>query len=168
MKKASDRPIIPDMNTVPDSEAQKAMGVRLQAVREALDLTQEEMAQTMGVVPTTLSGWEGGRNQIDIVKLAKAATRWGFTTDWVALGDLSGLRRDLADKVEIIVARGPALRRGRPRTQPKRPGAPLRPTPGRHVKENRSDGNGAKDARPIRAGVRRAAGDEGSATGGRQ
>lgn len=102
------------MSGVPDSEAQKAMGARLQAVREALGLTQEDMAKNMGVVVTTLSAWESGRNQIDIVKLARSATRWGFTTDWVARGDLSGMRRDLADAVEAILTRLPAPRRGRP------------------------------------------------------
>lgn len=90
------------------------MGARLQAIREALGLTQEDMAANMGVVTTTLSAWESGRNQIDIVKLAKSAARWGFTTDWIARGDLSGLRKDLADKIEAIIARGPASRRGRP------------------------------------------------------
>ena len=106
------------MNGVPDSEAQSEMGARLQIIRQALGISQEEMAGKMGVVVTTLSAWESGRNQIDIVKLARSATRYGFTTDWVARGDLSGLRKDLADKVEAIVARGPGPRRGRPRGQP--------------------------------------------------
>lgn len=102
------------MSDIPDSEAQEIMGARLQIIREALGLTQEDMAEKMGVVMTTLSAWERGRNQIDIVKLAKSATRWGFTTDWVSRGDLSGLRKDLADKVEAIVAKEPIPRRGRP------------------------------------------------------
>ncbi len=72
----------------PDSKTRADMGRRLAAVREALQLSQEEMAATMGVVSTTLSAWENGRNQIDIVKLARAARRWGFTIDWIALGEL--------------------------------------------------------------------------------
>ena len=103
------------MPGIPDSEAQKIMGSRLHVVRDALGLTQEDMAETMGVVVTTLSGWETGRNQIDIVKLAKAATRYGFTTDWVARGDMSGLRKDLADKIESMAKTEPPPRRGRPR-----------------------------------------------------
>jgi hypothetical protein len=43
-----------------------------------------------------------------------SATRWGFTTDWVARSDLSGLRKDLADKVEAMIEKGPSRRRGRP------------------------------------------------------
>jgi transcriptional regulator with XRE-family HTH domain len=101
------------------------MGVRLQVIREALGLTQEDMAKNMGVVVTTLSAWESGRNQIDIVKLAKSATRWGFTTDWVARGDLSGLRKDLADKVETIVTKVPTPRRGRPPIRAKMVNPPI-------------------------------------------
>jgi transcriptional regulator with XRE-family HTH domain len=112
------------MSGVPDSEAQKAMGARLAALREALGLTQEDMAAQMGVVTTALSAWESGRNQIDIVKLARSADRWGFTTDWVARGDLSGLRRNLADKVAAIIKNGPSPRRGRP---PVRREAPIQP-----------------------------------------
>lgn len=121
------------MTGVPDSEAQKAMGMRLRAIREALGLTQEDMAAHMGVVITALSAWESGRNRIDIVKLARSAARWGFTTDWVARGDLSGLPRAIADRVEEIVRRGPVSRRGRPYArviEPERappPVIPIRP-----------------------------------------
>jgi transcriptional regulator with XRE-family HTH domain len=135
------------MSGEPDSEAQKAMGSRLQAVREAIGLTQDDMAKNMGVVVTTLSAWESGRNQIDIVKLARSATRWGFTTDWVARGDLSGLRKDVAEKVEAILAMGPGPRRGRrraphpPATSPDTPKERAPPKPpfreGGRVKENR-------------------------------
>ena len=37
------------MAGVPDSQAQKDMGARLRAVREALDLTQDDLCETMGV-----------------------------------------------------------------------------------------------------------------------
>lgn len=116
VEKAVQRPEHEATNGAADTEAQKAMGVRLKAARDALGLTQEDMARHMGVVVTTLSAWESGRNQIDIVKLAMSATRWGFTTDWVARGDLSGLRKDLADKVEAMIEKGPSRRRGRAAT----------------------------------------------------
>lgn len=107
------------------------MGARLAAVRDALGLTQEDMAAQMGVVTTALSAWESGRNQIDIVKLARSADRWGYTTDWVARGDLSGLRRNLADKVAAIIKNGPSPRRGRPPAR--REGAPVQPLPSQRV-----------------------------------
>lgn len=102
------------MSGTPDSEVQAVMGLRLRAVRDALGLTQQAMADNMGVVVTTLSAWESGRNQIDIVKLAKSATRWGFTTDWVARGDMSGLRKDLADKIDALTTKTRPSRKGRP------------------------------------------------------
>ena len=103
------------MPDVSDSDAQKAMGRRLRQVREALELSQREMAQVLGISTTGLSAWEGGRNQIDLIKLARAATRYRFTTDWIAIGDMSGIRRDLAEKLERVAARSlGAVKRGRP------------------------------------------------------
>lgn len=104
------------MSGITDSEAQRAQGVRLKAVREALGLSQEAVADVMGVGVTALSAWENGRNKIDIVKLARAAARWRFSTDWIALGDLSGIRKDLADRLEADLRAGPdeRTRRGRP------------------------------------------------------
>ncbi len=96
---------------------QRAMGARLKAVRETLNLTQRIMGEIMGVGETTVSGWEVGRNQIDLLALARAARHCGFTTDWIALGDMSGLRFDLAVKLQNLLRLGdqPApARRGRP------------------------------------------------------
>jgi len=97
------------------------MGARLRAIREVLGLTQEEVAEVAGVGLTTISGWEGGRNKIDLVKLAKLADSLGFTTDWIARGDLGGLRFDLAQKLQQKLRRDlatPTVRRGRPPGQP--------------------------------------------------
>lgn len=105
------------MSKTPDTAAQRAMGVRLQSIREVLDLTQEQLADVAGVSVSTVSGWEVGRNQIDLVKLAKLAERFKFTTDWVALGDLSGLRFDLAMKLQARARNhmaAPKVTRGRP------------------------------------------------------
>lgn len=88
------------MRKTPDTETQRAMGARLQAIREVLGLTQDQMADMAGVGVTTISGWEVGRNQIDLVKLSVLAGKLKFTTDWVALGDLSGLRFDVALKLQ--------------------------------------------------------------------
>ena len=111
------------MGRKPDSAAQRAMGSRLRAIREVFDLTQEALAEIAGVGLTTISGWESGRNKIDLVKLAKLAEFVGFTTDWVARGDYAGLRFDIAVKLQQRVRQelsaGP-MRRGRP---PAHPGA---------------------------------------------
>jgi transcriptional regulator with XRE-family HTH domain len=119
------------MTSVPDLEAQKVMGARFQVIREAPDLSQEEMSLTMGIAKTTLSGWEVGRNRIDVVQLARAADHWGFTTDWVARGDLFSLRTDLADKVQTILGGERAVRRGRQPSRPKGPELVSNPPPAR-------------------------------------
>ena len=97
------------------------MGARLAAVRQALDLTQDALGEIMGVGATTVSGWESGRNQIDIVGLARASEVLGFSTDWVARGDLGGVRFDLAIKLQRVAALDIGRpQRGRPKSNRER------------------------------------------------
>lgn len=112
---------VPHMRRNSDSEARRQMGSRLQAIREVLGMTQQAMASAAGVGVTTVSAWESGRNQMDLVKLAKLAMEFGFTTDWVALGDLSGVRFDLALKLQArarAAVDAAGQRRGRPARKP--------------------------------------------------
>lgn len=83
-----------------DAQQQTEMGARLRALREVLVLTQSAFGEIMGVGATTVAGWESGRNQIDIVKLARAAKHCGFSIDYIALGDLSGLKFALAMRLQ--------------------------------------------------------------------
>lgn len=93
------------------------MGLRLKQLRDALGLTQQAFGEWARVGSSTIAGWESGRNMIDLVHLAWAAQDLGFSTDFVARGDLGGLRHDLAVKIQeaqraTIGADMP--RRGRP------------------------------------------------------
>ncbi len=99
------------------SAAQREMGARLKLIREAKHLTQEALGEVMGVGETTISGWESGRNQIDLFSLAKAADFLGFTTDFIARDDWSGLPFDLAQKLQrmVVANAGSPRGRGRPR-----------------------------------------------------
>lgn len=93
------------------------MGRRLRVIREVLELTQEDFAEVAGVGWTTVSGWEVGRNRIDIVKLAKLAERYGFSANYIVLNDLGSLRHDIAVKVQERLAsefQVSASKRGRP------------------------------------------------------
>lgn len=99
------------------------MGARLRAIREVLDLTQDQVAEVAGVGLTTISGWESGRNKIDLVKLARIASYFSFTTDWVARGDLGGVRFDLAQRLQQRL-------RGEMAAQPARRGRPPGPSKG--------------------------------------
>lgn len=95
------------------------MGRRLQQARQALGLSQDELAAVLGIGTTTLSAWETGRNRIDIVKLARAAARFGFTLDWIALGSLAALPRGLAERIEALASTPDKKRRGRPPKPPR-------------------------------------------------
>lgn len=105
------------------------MGRRLKQLREALDLTQAAFGEWAQVGATTVAGWESGRNMIDLVHLAWAADGLGFSVDFIAKGDLGGLRHDLAVKLQAVQRRdleaGPSAR-GRPiRHSSTGPAAPL-------------------------------------------
>jgi transcriptional regulator with XRE-family HTH domain len=76
------------------------VGARLRVVRAALGLLGKEMATLVGVSPQTLSGWERGEDLADPLGIARAALRLGFTTDWVYLGRLDGVARELANEIE--------------------------------------------------------------------
>lgn len=90
------------MSDQPDSELTREMGIRLRRVRQALGLTQVQIVRGYGITPSGWSAWEGGRNQIKVTALAKLANRYGFTTDYVSKGDLSGVRKDLADRLQLL------------------------------------------------------------------
>lgn len=104
------------MNTEANSARKIEMGGRLRAIREVHGLSQAAMGEIMGIVTTGISAWETGRTTIDLIALTRAAERLGFTIDYVALGDMSGLRFDVALKLQEYlrnVAPGNAGKRGR-------------------------------------------------------
>ena len=60
-----------------------SLGHRLRARREALRLTQLDIAQILQVSPQAVSKWERGENAPDITLLAGLARALGTTTDWI-------------------------------------------------------------------------------------
>lgn len=76
------------------------VGARLRVVRAALGLLGKEMASVVGVSPQTISGWERGDDLADPLGVARAALRLGFTTDWVFMGRLDGVPRELGNEIE--------------------------------------------------------------------
>ena len=98
------------------TEHQKAMGNRLRQLRMALGMTQAEFGEAASVGLTTVAGWESGRNMIDLVHLSWAADALHFSVDFVARGDLGGLRHDMAVKIQAVQrndASNPPTQRGR-------------------------------------------------------
>ena len=85
----SDRPL----------HAKAVVGARLRVVRAALGIQQKSMAATLNISPQAWSGWENGRDLADPLVMARAALRYGFTTDWIFVGRLDALPGQLADEL---------------------------------------------------------------------
>lgn len=75
-------PVLPrtSMNSQ-DAPFFKALGSRITAARKALSLTQQQMADRMGVVQQTYAQWETGRARIQVDTLPKLAQDLGVTLD---------------------------------------------------------------------------------------
>ena len=75
-----------------DPELLARLGTRFRGIRHAAGKTQEQVAEALGIQPTTLSRWERGRVGLSLFVLAKAADYFG-----IGLGDLTALDRDLPE-----------------------------------------------------------------------
>lgn len=69
----------------------KAIGVRIVAVREALDMTPAAFARHTGLSPQAISNWECGLRRISLDKAIRLCRATGATLDWIYFGDASGL-----------------------------------------------------------------------------
>ena len=75
---------------------QNLLGERLRALRKRNDLTQEQLAERLGVSFQTISKWENGASAPDITMLPALAHFFGVTTDELLGVDI--LRAD--EKIE--------------------------------------------------------------------
>ena len=75
---------------------------RLRRTRCAIGLQQFEFANEIGVGRSTYNLIETGTRQITIQVVLAIASRFGITTDWILLGDPSGLRMDMHNKIRSI------------------------------------------------------------------
>lgn len=82
------------------SHAKAAVGARLRVLRSVLGIPQNVMAQTLHISAQALSGWERGRDLADPLVMARAALRYGFTTDWIFIGRLAHMPGSLATELE--------------------------------------------------------------------
>lgn len=78
------------------SEVVTRAGLRLRAAREALGLSQQDMARACGAEPNRWSNWEGGRHLPDPLVMARALALFGVSLDWIFVGRLSGMPFRLA------------------------------------------------------------------------
>ncbi|MCB9943477.1 MAG: helix-turn-helix transcriptional regulator [Geminicoccaceae bacterium] len=75
------------------------VGERLAATRRALELTQEQLAEQVGVSRGALGNWEQGTRLPDPATMLRLRQRYGVTLDWIYGGDPSGLPQRLASKI---------------------------------------------------------------------
>lgn len=59
------------------------MGEKLQALRRSRGLSQEQLAETLGVSRQAISKWENGESTPDLDKLRAICTYFGVTTDYL-------------------------------------------------------------------------------------
>lgn len=88
------------------SEALIAAGGRLRAAREALGISQQDMARACGAEPQRWSNWEAGRHLPDPLVMVRAAQVYGISLDWVFAGDPRNLPGRL---LSLLMQRDPEL-----------------------------------------------------------
>lgn len=88
------------------SEAVAAAGGRLRAAREALGVSQQDMARACGSEPQRWSNWEAGRHLADPLVMVRAAQIYGISLDWVFAAD----PRNLSGRIlSVLMQRDPEL-----------------------------------------------------------
>ena len=94
---APSRPM--DVLILPESEHRKAVGVRLRRLIAANDLKLVQAAEVMGVTKNHLGNWLRGTAYPQHYALYRFCRAAGVNTDYVMLGDPSGLPKRIADRV---------------------------------------------------------------------
>lgn len=99
------------------------VGERLRAFRDAVGLSQAELAGIVNKAANTVAMWETGQRLLDPLAASTLAERYGASLDWFYRGDLSGVRKDLADRIAQagpgrVVAPMPRPFAGRQRSSP--------------------------------------------------
>lgn len=83
-----------------DTEFLKTMGQRIMSRRKALKLTQEELAEKIGVSTQMISNLELGKKAIRPENLAKVCDVLGLSADFVLTGSNASTAVDMiADKL---------------------------------------------------------------------
>ena len=93
----------------------KIMGQRIHDKREEYRMTQEEVAERLGVTKQTVSKWEAGKvKNIDRDYIGQMAKWWGCDPDW--LMHLDGIKKVTAtyeakgrEPVTVTVNNGPII-----------------------------------------------------------
>lgn len=76
---------------------EQTLGNRIAANRKRLGLTQDQLAEQLGVTPQAVSKWENNQSCPDIAILPKLAQIFGITTD-----ELMGVKHETVHQAEIV------------------------------------------------------------------
>ena len=72
------------------------LGMRISALRRQKNWSQKELAERMGVRPSTIGMYEQGRREPDCAGLVRLAELFGVTTDYLLTGTAVDGRDDAA------------------------------------------------------------------------
>ena len=72
------------------------LGMRISALRRQKNWSQKELAERMGVRPSTIGMYEQGRREPDCAGLVRLAELFGVTTDYLLTGTAADGRDDAA------------------------------------------------------------------------
>jgi DNA-binding XRE family transcriptional regulator len=78
-------------------------GLRLRAVRQALEVRQETMAKELGIGRTTLANWEGGMLP-DVRVMMRLFVNHGISIEWIYAGLLRNVPYEMAQRLKIHAA----------------------------------------------------------------
>jgi transcriptional regulator with XRE-family HTH domain len=88
------------------SEFQRSAGQRLTWLRETAEMTQDELAQLLGVSQDAISRWENGSRMLSPYYAMIIGARFQVSFDYLYLGLLRGVHPDLA---KLLKAAHPEL-----------------------------------------------------------
>lgn len=80
-------------------EMRKAVSKRLKMLRKYHELGQTEFAAKANVLRTAYANWEKGLSMPDISAGISICTTYKVTLDWIYMGDPSGLKVDMWEKM---------------------------------------------------------------------
>lgn len=83
----------------PHPRSIEAIADRLARTRAALGLNQTELCARAGLAKNTYNQWECGHGRPGLDYAIQLCEAFGLTLDWIYLGDDSGLRGHLLDRL---------------------------------------------------------------------
>lgn len=87
------------MDKTPPNPRLKAIGDRLETLRQALDLSQTEFASRAGIAQNTYNQYAKGKNLIRLDFAERICDEYGVTLDWIYRGDTSSLPLNIANLI---------------------------------------------------------------------